>query len=215
MCVLARIPAGSWPVVMGAGIVSVDLLQIGQLVASAVLAWLAVAVWILLIVRLVVVPERIRPESTSPTALGAVAATAVLGSRFAAQQVGLLAVLLLALAACGLVLLPWPVLTHWKRPSTGASFLLTVAAAGVAVLSVAVAVLYRVAWLAGLALVVTVAGLVGYCFVAWQFDRREIITGAGDHWVAGGAVAISALAVGKIAASGLGLAWRCRRTPRA
>ena len=43
-------------------------------------------------------------------------------------------------------------------------------------------------------------------FTAARFDLRELLTGQGDHWVAGGALAISALAAGKIteAAGALG-----------
>ena len=45
-----------------------------------------------------------------------------------------------------------------------------------------------------------------YVFTAVPFDLRELVTGHGDHWVAGGALAISALAAGKVteAAAALG-----------
>jgi tellurite resistance protein TehA-like permease len=51
-----------------------------------------------------------------------------------------------------------------------------------------------------------VIGLVFYVFTAARFDLHELLTGHGDHWVAGGALAISALAASKIteAAGALG-----------
>jgi Voltage-dependent anion channel len=53
---------------------------------------------------------------------------------------------------------------------------------------------------------VLVLGLAFYVFTAARFDLHELFTGHGDHWVAGGALAISALAAGKIteAAGALG-----------
>jgi tellurite resistance protein TehA-like permease len=87
-----------------------------------------------------------------------------------------------------------------------------VAAQGLAILGVAVAVPNGFGWLVDLACLVSLAGLVSYGFVVWQFDHRQLAVGAGDHWVAGGALAISVLAVGRIAGSRTGLAssggWR-------
>lgn len=186
---------------MGCGIVSIDLNTIGQPVLSLALFLFAVAVWAVLVVRLASFPDRAVTESASPPILGSVAATAVLGARFAAGGVRLVAAALLVLAAAGLAVLVWPVLTHWVTPTTGTSFLLSVATQGVAVLAATLAASYHLGWLLIVAALVCLAGLAGYVVVAWRFDIRAVAVGAGDHWVAGGALAISALAAGKIAAA--------------
>jgi tellurite resistance protein TehA-like permease len=54
-------------------------------------------------------------------------------------------------------------------------------------------------WLAVAALVAVALGLVAYVFVLVRFDLRQLLVGHGDHWVAGGALAIAALACGKAA----------------
>ena len=58
-------------------------------------------------------------------------------------------------------------------------------------------------------------GLGFYAFVIARFDLRQLVVGRGDHWVTGGALAISTLAAGRItvAAKGLGVLGR-RRTGR-
>src|SRR5215813_933478 len=69
---------------MGCGIVSNDLLLDGLPVLSSILLWLAVAVWVVLVVRWASAPACAVREARSPPALGSVAATAVLGAHFAA-----------------------------------------------------------------------------------------------------------------------------------
>lgn len=188
---------------MGCGIVSIDLLVAGQPVASAVLFWLAVVVWVVLAVRWIGAPTSAMREFSSPAALGCVAATAVLGARIAGQwhaAVAAAAVLLVvALVVLGVLL--WPVLSHWTTPTVGGSFLVTVATQGVAGLAAVLAAAYRADWLLYAAIVLFAAGLAGYLVVLWQFDFGSVGTGAGDQWVAGGALAISTLAAAKIAAS--------------
>lgn len=73
-------------------------------------------------------------------------------------------------------------------------------------LGATLAITYRAGWLVSTAVPVLVLGLAFYVFTAARFDLHELFTGQGDHWVAGGALAISALAAGKIteAASALG-----------
>jgi tellurite resistance protein TehA-like permease len=66
------------------------------------------------------------------------------------------------------------------------------------VLSAALASNYRAGWLVSAAVPALVLGLVFYVLTAARFDLRELLTGQGDHWVAGGALAISALAASKI-----------------
>lgn len=191
---------------MGFGIMSIDMNTLGQRVLSVVLFLLAGVVWLLLVVRLARFPALIRSESASPASLGSVAATAVLGSRFAASGAGVAAVALLVLAAAGLAVLAWPVLTHWVTPTSGTSFLASVATQGVAVLAATLAASYRLGWLFVLAALTCLAALAAYVGVVWRFDVRSVATGAGDQWVAGGALAIAALAAGKIAAASVVIA---------
>jgi Voltage-dependent anion channel len=198
---LAAIPPGSWAIVMGCGIVSIDLDAAGQPILSAALLWFAVATWIVLAVRAAGDLDRLASESRSAAVLGGVAGPAVLGTRFAEAGARLLAAVLLVLATGCLAVLLVPVTRHWVRPVAGTYFLVTVAAQGLAVLSATLAAGLRLRWLLAAAIAVSLAGLVSYPVIAWQFDRREIGAGAGDQWVAGGALAISALAAGKITAS--------------
>jgi len=68
------------------------------------------------------------------------------------------------------------------------------------------AITYRAGWLVSAAVPALVLGLAFYVFTAARFDLRELLTGHSDHWAAGGALAISALAAGKVteAAGALG-----------
>jgi tellurite resistance protein TehA-like permease len=198
---LAKLPPGSWAVAMGFGIVSVDLDTIGQRLLSDVLFVLATGTWLLLVARLARFPARAAAESTSPAMLGSVAATAVIGSRFVAGGARVVAAALLVLAVAGLAGLLWPVLKHWGTPTTGTSFLLSVAAQGIAVLAATLAASYRLGWLLVAGGLACLAGLVAYVVVAWRFDVRTIGSGPGDQWVGGGVLAIATLAVAKIAAA--------------
>jgi tellurite resistance protein TehA-like permease len=197
---------------MGCGIVSIDLVSLGQRAISVALFLFAAAVWLLLAIRLARFPALAAAESTSPSMLGSVAATAVLGTRFAAGGIRVVAAVLLVLAATGLAALAWPVLSHWVTPTTGTSFLPSVATQGVAVLAATLAASYRLGWLLALAILTCLTGLACYVVVLCRFDPRNVATAAGDHWVAGGALAIGALAAGKIAAAALVVAefarWR-------
>ena len=199
---LDGLPPGSWGVVMACGLVSIDLSTIGQQVLSLALFWFATAVWLLLVVRVASSLARAVTESKGPAMLGSVTATAVIGTRFAASGDRAVGAVLLAIAAAALAALAGPVITHWTTPATGTSFLLSVATQAVAVLSAIVAASYRAGWLVGAAGLLWLAGLVCYVVVVGQFDLKSVATGAGDQWVAGGALAIAALAAGKITVAG-------------
>ena len=207
---LEVIPTASWTVVMGSGIISIDLYSDHQPVLSAIMLWFAAGTWLLLAVvlaaRLVDQRDRFAREASSPASLTGVAGTAVLGTRFATQDYHVAAVALLAVSCVGWALLLMPVLRHWKTPTLGISFVLCVATEGLAVLGATLAITYRAGWLVSTAVPVLVLGLAFYVFTAARFDLHELFTGHGDHWVAGGALAISALAAGKIteAAGALG-----------
>ncbi|WP_254047476.1 tellurite resistance/C4-dicarboxylate transporter family protein [Streptomyces aureus] len=201
----------AWPPVAGAavmatGILSVGLSLTGFEVVSVVALWLATALWLLLALGFsaLLLGDRRRWEATAdtPPALTAVAATTVLGVRFELLGLTPVAVSLLVLAA-----VVWPVtmvavLRHLPRRAPGAVFLICVATQGLAVLC---AVLAPEAgdWLARVALGLFLLGLVWYVDALVRFDLRQVVTGAGDHWIAGGALAISALAGSKLLASGV------------
>ncbi|MCX4764449.1 tellurite resistance/C4-dicarboxylate transporter family protein [Streptomyces sp. NBC_01275] len=194
----AQRPPAAGAAVLATAILSVGLRLTGHEALSRISLALAGAAWLALgadfVVRLLWERERWLAEAGTPGALTAVAATTVLGTRVSALGRQSLAEALLALAAA-----LWPVLLavvvrHWRRRMRGAVFLCCVATQGLAVLAAALARAEATAWLAHTALVLFWLGLVLYCLALARFDRRQIAEGAGDQWVAGGALAISALA---------------------
>ncbi|MQY35275.1 hypothetical protein SRB17_32480 [Streptomyces sp. RB17] len=184
--------------VMATGIVSVGLHMTGDETVSRVVLAMACVAWAALaaefVLRLVGDRQRWVTEAESPGGLTSVAATTVLGTRISAVGAQTAAEALLALAA-----LLWPVLLvlvvrRWRRRMPGAVFLCCVATEGLAVLAATLATAERAAWLAHTALVLFWLGLVLYVLALTHFDPRQVLEGAGDHWIAGGALAISALA---------------------
>ncbi|MFJ9813906.1 tellurite resistance/C4-dicarboxylate transporter family protein [Streptomyces sp. NPDC101151] len=195
-------PPAAGAAVMATGIVSVGLHLTGAETVSLVFLWLACVAWLALaadfLVRLVTQRRRWVAEAKSPGALTAVAATAVLGTRFSALGRQTPAGALLALAVLLWPVLLFLVLRHWERRMPGAVFLCCVATQAPAVLAATLAAAETVAWLARAALVLFWLGLVLYCLALPRFDPRQVFEGAGDHWIAGGALAISALAGAKL-----------------
>ncbi|WP_346012460.1 tellurite resistance/C4-dicarboxylate transporter family protein [Streptomyces sp. SID3343] len=201
----AVVPPASGSVVMATGIVSVALSVAGFAALSKVLMWLDVGVWLVLAAAFaghaLGDPRAWRAAADTPPALTAVAATTVLGTR--------LALFGWTNTACALLLLAaalWPVLlvrvtTRLRRRMPGAVFLVCVATQGLAVLTGQLALVDRGEWLAWTALSLYVLGLALYAVAFTRFDLRQVLTGAGDHWVAGGALAISAVAGSKLLAS--------------
>lgn len=190
---------------MAAGIISVGLHLTGHETASLVALVLAVALWLVLAAdftaRLVGDRGRFRAEADTPAALTAIAATTVVGTRLSMLGWQTVAAALLALSAA-----LWPglllnVVRHWGRRMPGAAFLGCVATQGLAVLATAVAAAGGYDWMARAALAAFCLGLVLYAAAFLRFDLREVVGGAGDHWVAGGALSISALAGSKLTAS--------------
>ncbi|MFE6846727.1 tellurite resistance/C4-dicarboxylate transporter family protein [Streptomyces sp. NPDC057686] len=191
--------------VMAAGILSIGLHLIGSDVLSLAALVLAAALWLVLAAdftgRLVGDRGRFRAEADTPAALTAVAATTVIGCRFSLLGWQGLAAALLVLAAA---LWPWlllAVVRHWERRMPGTAFLVCVATQGLAVLAAILAAAVHRDWLARAALGAFCLGLLLYAVALVHFDFREVVRGAGDHWVAGGALAISALAGSKLTAS--------------
>ncbi|MFJ7076040.1 tellurite resistance/C4-dicarboxylate transporter family protein [Streptomyces sp. NPDC098781] len=203
-------PPAAGAAVMATGIISVALHQTGYETLSRIALALASAAWLVLGGDFTARLLRDRPswveEAATPAALTAIAATTVLGTRFAALGWETLAEALLALAAVLWPALLLAVARHWRRGMPGSVFLGCVATQGLAVLGATLAATEKAAWLAHAALALFWLGLVLYVIALACFDRREIAHGAGDHWVAGGALAISALAGSKLlAADGPGL----------
>jgi tellurite resistance protein TehA-like permease len=200
---LDAIPPGAGAMVMATAVLSYDLAETGQPGAS--LATLAVAgmAWVLLgallLSRGLRDPARVAREASRPAALTAVAATVVLGNRLALLGWRLPAVVMLVLGTLSWALLMGPVLRAWEAPAVGDSFLLTVSTESLAALLAVLASNLRVAALLDLALLALGLGLAFYAFVLRTFDFREVVAGRGDQWVAGGALAISALSAGDIA----------------
>jgi tellurite resistance protein TehA-like permease len=190
---------------MATGIVSVGLHLAGYEVLSRIFLGVACAAWLALAAEFLFLLLSQRQEwlaqAGTPAALTAVAATTMLGTRFAALGRELSAEALLALAA-----VLWPVLLvlgvrHWRRRMPGSVFLACVATQGLAVLGATLAATQSAAWLARTALVLFWLGIVIYGLALIHFDPRQVIEGAGDHWVAGGALSISALAGSKLIAA--------------
>lgn len=195
----ARRSPASGAAVMATGILSVGLRSTGHEVLSLVFLALACVAWLALaagfVARLLRERARWAAEATTPGALTAVAATAVLGTAFADPGRLTPAEALLALAAVGWPALLVTVVAHWRRRGMpGSVFLGCVATQALAVLGATLAAAVGTAWLAHTALVLFWLGLVLYVVALLRFDVRQLTEGAGDQWVAGGALAISALA---------------------
>ncbi|MEU2710979.1 tellurite resistance/C4-dicarboxylate transporter family protein [Streptomyces sp. NPDC007205] len=202
----AERPPAAGAAVMATGILSVGLHLTGAEALSRVTLAMTGVGWSVLaadfVLRLLCERQRWVAEAESPGALTAVAATTVLGTRISAPGRQAVAEALLALAA-----LLWPVLLvlvvrHWRRRMPGAVFLCCVATQGLVVLAATLAAAERTAWLSHIALVLFWLGLVLYGLALARFDARQVLEGAGDHWIAGGALAISALAGAKLLVAG-------------
>ncbi|MEW2167530.1 tellurite resistance/C4-dicarboxylate transporter family protein [Streptomyces sp. NPDC007084] len=202
----ARRPPAAGAAVMATGIISIGLHLIGHETVSRIALVLAVIAWLALaadfVLRLVRDRERWRREAGTPPGLTAVAATTVLGTRLSLLGWQGLAEALLALAA-----LLWPFLLvavarNLRRGHMpGGVFLMCVATQGLAVLGSTIATALGCEWLTHAALVLFWLGIVLYGVAFAHFDLWQVARGAGDQWVAGGALAISALAGSKLVAA--------------
>lgn len=207
----AELSPAAGAAVMAAGIISAGLHLIGRDALSIAALALAAALWLVLAAdfaaRLLGDRRRFRAEADTPAALTAVAATTVLGTRLSLLGWQSVALGLLALAAA-----LWPgllvaVLRHWGYRMPGAAFLVCVATQGLAVLAAALAAPTGHDWLGRAALAAFCLGLVLYVEALVRFDFRQVVSGAGDHWVAGGALSITALAGSGLTASPLWTGW--------
>jgi tellurite resistance protein TehA-like permease len=200
--ILASIPPASGAVVMGTGIDSIDLSLDNHETLSGVLLGIAIAVWIalglLLAARVLFNRERVHREARSPAALTGVAGTAVLGTRLTLVGSPGLGIGLLVIALAFWAALLAPVLRNWVTPTVGVSLVLVVSTESLAVLAATLSIPKHAAWLMHAALVPFGLGLCFYVFVITRFDFRQLAVGHGDHWITGGALAISTLAAGRI-----------------
>jgi len=208
--VLDAIPPAAGAEVMGTGIVSTALTLDGYETLSRILLVIAAAMWVTLAVLLPLRArrdrERFRADIRTPPALTSVAGTDVLGTRLALLGWAWAGITALVIAAIIWALLIGPVLRHWKTPTVGASLILTVSTESLAVLAATLAIVERTDWLLVVALAPFVLGLGFYVFVISRFDFGQIAVGRGDHWITGGALAISTLAAGKLLAGAKALA---------
>jgi hypothetical protein len=197
------IPPGAGAVVMGTGIVSIDIAAVGQEPLSLALLAVAAVAWtllgLLLAARFLRGPARFRREAALPASLAGVAGTAVLGTRLTLLGWWGAGALMLAIATPLWIGLVVRVLRRWVTPTVGVSFIVTVATESLAVLLAVLGLARGWAWPVLLAVVPLVLGVGFYAFVVVRFDLRQLLVGRGDHWVAGGALAISTLACGQIA----------------
>ena len=189
--------------VMATGIVSVDLASDGYETLSRLILGVGTAMWlglgVLLVAQALLDRPRVQREAASPAALTGAAGTAVLGTRYAELGWRWAGATLLVVAVVLWLVVLGPVLRHWETPTIGVSFVLTVATEALAVLAATLATSDHARWLVYAALALFALGLASYAFVLSRFDWRQLLVGHGDHWVGGGALAISALAAGTIA----------------
>lgn len=189
-------------VVMGTGIVSVALAFNGLETLSRVLLVIAAFEWIalglLLADRSRRDPSRLWREARTPGALTGVAATAVLGTRLTPLDGAWAGAALLVMAAALWCVLIAPALWRLATPTVGVSLMLAVSTEALAELAATIADHEHEQWLLDAALAPCALGLVFYVLVMARFDWRQLAIGRGDQWVTGGALAISALAAGRI-----------------
>lgn len=197
-------PAGG-AAVMGTGIVSIGFDLVHQSVLSQILFTIDVLLWLglsaVFLRRRVWQRQRWLQEARSPAALTVIAGTAVLGARVALAGTDWAAWLLLAIACIAWLRLVPSVLSHWKTPTVGVSFVLTVSTESLAVLAALLAINEDRAWLAVAGLALLLLGLAAYVFVLARIDLRQLVIGSGDHWVFGGALAIATLACARTTAA--------------
>ncbi len=200
--ILDSVPPASGAVVMGTGIVSIALLLDRRGTLSDILLVLDAVIWValagLLPARALTDRARFRADIRHPTALTSIAGTGVLGTRLTLlgwDWAG--AVLLIIALVIWLGLVP-QVLGHWQVPTIGASFILTVATESLALLGASLAFGERAGWLLYGSLVPFCLGIGFYAFVLSRFQFRQLSVGMGDHWVTGGALAISTVTAGRI-----------------
>jgi tellurite resistance protein TehA-like permease len=194
---------GSGAIVMGTGIVATALAQDGSAILADTLFALAAATWLWLaasvLQRTRYDRRGLRDDAASPLALTGVAATAVLGGWLAESGASTVGVILLAAAALLWLGLIVPVLRGCSAPTSGSTLLVPVSTEALAVLCAELGRSTGAKWLVPAALAPFLAGLAFYLVAIARFDLRQLVLARGEHWIAGGALAISSMAAGRIA----------------
>jgi hypothetical protein len=196
-----RVPAGAGAIVMGTGVVSLDLSIAGERIAALAFLAFAALEWLLIAAALVLRVLRERPplRDAPPTVLSTVAATDVLGASLLQHGAGTASAALLALALLLWLLLAPSVLADAERPPDDAAFLLAISTGSLAVLAASLGGHEHLHWLVIGSLAPLGLGGVLYLLVLVRYDLRHLRSASGDHWMAGGALAIAALAAGQAA----------------
>jgi Voltage-dependent anion channel len=169
---------GGYPIVMATGIVALDLRSVGWSAGWHVLLVLAAAAWLALL-----------PTFDALADVAGVPATAVLGTNLESLGWTAVAWCLLAIAA-----VLW--IRMLPRRVAGGGFLGVVATQSLVVF---IASLTRADAAHVLGILLLAGGLALYVGVMARFDRRDVAHADGDQWVAGGALAISAVACSHLA----------------
>ncbi|MEV5218002.1 tellurite resistance/C4-dicarboxylate transporter family protein [Streptomyces albidoflavus] len=198
--------------VMATGIVSVGCHLVGAEVLSRVLLGVAAVGWVVLVGvflgHFFGEREQWWAESRTAASLTGVAGTVVVGTRSVLLGWTEVGWALLGVAAVSWVGLLPQVVRRLGRRVPGSAYLTCVATQSPGVLGATLAAATGVTWPLPVAVVLLVVGFGLYVLVLLHFDFHQLKEGAGDHWVACGALAISALAAGKLtAASGAPLKW--------
>ncbi len=190
---------------MGTGIVSVSLWLDGARLLSWI--WMAIALIAWVVIAAGIGRAWLSDHSSlgagagRPEGLAPIAGTAVAGSALLIHGAGTVAMAALALAGATAVALFSALLRAGPPPPTGSVFMPTVSLESLAVLAGLGARYERASWLLWAALALGAAGLAAYPLAAARFEVRELLRGAGAHWVAGGSLAITALAASEISLS--------------
>jgi hypothetical protein len=204
---------------MGTGIVSVAFWLNGDRTIARILLAITGLMWVTLALLAGARAARDRvgfwADAQTPPALTAVAGTAVLGTGLTALGWSWAGIALLVAATALWAALLAPVLANWTTPTVGASLLLAVATESLAELAATLAAGERARWLLAASLAPFALGLFFYVFVIARFAMRQLAIGMGDHWITGGALAISTLAAGRIAAGAKALSMLGGGAPKA
>ncbi|MEV7631400.1 tellurite resistance/C4-dicarboxylate transporter family protein [Microbacterium sp. NPDC089318] len=217
---IAELAPGYFAAVMGTGIVSIGLHDLGVDAASLVLMWLAASLyltlWALYVWRAIAFGKNVVADLRDPEKAFAfftvVAASGVLGVRFAREELSALAIPLFLLAGVIWVvfgyLLPWQVLmTRDGKPilarANGTWFIWAVASQSLAIsmtqlhptagseMATSVGVLAVLAWAVGVVLYAAIAMLVLLRVVHFGVTPQQFDPA---YWVAMGALAIAVVA---------------------
>jgi hypothetical protein len=184
---------------MATGIVSIALSLDHQTLLAHIWLGLTAAAWVALALATVSrLRSWLRAAAGSPASLATVAATAVLGSGFSTAGSREVPIALLAAAAGIYGVLAVVVLRERDSRRTGSAFMATVSLQSLAGLAALESGAEQATWLCYCALALCATGLALYPVVLTRFDPRQLLRGTGDQWIAGGALAISALTTSEI-----------------